>query len=100
MAIYKQEEIKDLVVPILLNYNVRKVILFGSYARNEADEDSDIDLYIDSNRELRGLGFLEAYEDVADVLCKELDMFEAVDIKKNTNIFKSIEKEGITLYEK
>ena len=45
------EEIKKRVVPILKNYPVDKAILFGSYAKGEADNKSDIDLIDESHIE-------------------------------------------------
>ena len=38
--------IKEKVTPICQKYNVKKAYLFGSYARNEATQDSDVDLHI------------------------------------------------------
>jgi len=37
-------EIRSAVIPLLKKYKAKKAILFGSYARNEADCHSDIDL--------------------------------------------------------
>ncbi len=45
--IYTIDEIKTLVVPIAKKYNLKSVILFGSYARNEATSESDIDFVVD-----------------------------------------------------
>lgn len=41
------EEIKSRAVPIAKKYGVKKLSLFGSYARGEADEKSDLDFLID-----------------------------------------------------
>ena len=38
------EEIKSRIEPIARQYRLNAVYLFGSYARNEATEKSDIDL--------------------------------------------------------
>ena len=38
--------LKEAVRKIIDNFNPEKIILFGSYARNEADEGSDIDFLI------------------------------------------------------
>lgn len=52
------EEIKEKTIPILRNYPVDKAILFGSYyAKGEATNNSDIDLYIGINGKLRGFDF-------------------------------------------
>jgi predicted nucleotidyltransferase len=41
------EHIKNVVTAYFRDKPVKKVYLFGSYARGEADEDSDADLLID-----------------------------------------------------
>ncbi|AEF95421.1 DNA polymerase beta domain protein region [Desulfotomaculum nigrificans CO-1-SRB] len=41
------ETIKAKVVPILKNYGVNRAYLFGSFARGEQTEDSDIDLLVE-----------------------------------------------------
>ena len=38
------EEIKERVTPICEKYKIDRMWLFGSYARGEADEKSDVDL--------------------------------------------------------
>lgn len=50
--IYSLQEIINICMPILKKYNIKKAYIFGSYARGEATEDSDIDIMIrktDSN---------------------------------------------------
>ena len=44
--IYSKSELADIVLPLLKKYRAEKAILFGSYARQEADSSSDIDLMI------------------------------------------------------
>lgn len=45
--VYTVDEIRDKIIPIAEKYNLSKVYLFGSYARGEADDDSDVDLAYD-----------------------------------------------------
>ena len=40
------EQIKSYVIPVVERYPVKKVILFGSYARGDAQETSDVDLVV------------------------------------------------------
>ena len=42
--IYTIDEIREKVKPIAEKYGIEKVWLFGSYARGEATEESDVDL--------------------------------------------------------
>lgn len=41
------ERIKELAVPILRQYGVEKAAVFGSYARGDQNQDSDIDILIE-----------------------------------------------------
>ena len=45
--IYSIQEIRDKITPICKNYNAKAAYLFGSYARGDADENSDIDIRLD-----------------------------------------------------
>lgn len=44
-SIYTIKEIKTIIKPILNKYGINGIYLFGSYARGEAKESSDIDIY-------------------------------------------------------
>ncbi len=58
---------------------VKKVYLFGSYARGEADEDSDVDLLIDWDYSKHiGLNYVFWKEEIKKLLNKEID-FVSVD---------------------
>ena len=46
--VYTIEEITQILKEILKDKPVYQVILFGSYAKNEANKNSDVDLIIDS----------------------------------------------------
>ena len=45
LMIYSIHEIQQRIAPVVKQYGVKAVFLFGSYARGEAREDSDIDLW-------------------------------------------------------
>jgi len=44
---YSLEELKEIIVPIAEKYHISKVYLFGSFARGDYNEQSDIDLRIE-----------------------------------------------------
>ena len=53
--IYTIDEISSRIRPVAEKYHLKAVYLFGSYARGEAREDSDIDLLVDlSGADLSG----------------------------------------------
>ena len=50
---YTVDEIKEIVAALATQYRAERIYLFGSYARGDADTDSDIDLRIDKGGHLR-----------------------------------------------
>jgi predicted nucleotidyltransferase len=74
--IYTIEEIKEKIRPIAEKYNLPAVYLFGSYARGEADEKSDIDICIDrSGTDIIGMFRLGGvYDDLDQSFDKSVDM--------------------------
>ncbi len=42
------KQIKQKIIPILNQYGIKEIYLFGSYSRGEANKDSDVDIYCDS----------------------------------------------------
>lgn len=72
--IYTLEEISRRVRPVAEKYKLNAVYVFGSYARGEAREDSDVDLLIDTTgADLSGFFAIGGlYSDLEDALGKEL----------------------------
>ena len=76
LAILKVEDIRAMVVPLLEKYDMRSASLFGSYVRNEADENSDIDLLLEGNPGFRPLNVFGVAEDLFRLSGKRVDVFE------------------------
>ena len=94
------EEIKEKTTPIFRNYPVNKAILFGSFARGDANSTSDIDLYIDTNGKLRGLDFVGLLELLVDALGIDIDLIDKSHIDANAFILREIRNGGMVIYEK
>lgn len=85
MCVYKIEEIAERVRPIAERYGISKVYLFGSYARGEATEESDVDLLVDAEN-VRGLFALGGvYTDLEEVLNKKIDLVTFDQLKQNSH---------------
>ena len=98
--IYTIDEIKMILKDILKNFEVKKAILFGSYAKNKPTATSDIDLVIDSEGKLLNIYFYGLLEDLVQKLQKNIDLFEISEIQKDSRIYNDIQKEGVVVYEK
>lgn len=68
------KQIKDKIIPILNKHNIHKIYLFGSYARGEAKNTSDVDIYCEPGdvKTFIDQGFLE--DELIDALGKEVDI--------------------------
>jgi len=98
--IYQINEIRTKLRPIFEAAPVYRAILFGSYAKGNATDQSDIDIVIDSKGELLNMAFYGVLEDIAAKLNKRVDLFEISELSRNAAICSAVEREGIVLYDK
>lgn len=61
------------IIPILKKFGVKKAALFGSYGRNDYDDQSDIDLLIEAPEGM-GIQFIILKHELEDVLQKKVDL--------------------------
>lgn len=98
--IYTIDEIKKILKEFLRDKPVYQVILFGSYAKHEATKESDVDLIIDTNAELKGFALLKLICQIEEKLKKNIDGFEKYEIIEDSSIDKEIKETGVVVYEK
>ena len=75
------EEIKKKILPILEDYRVKKIGLFGSYARGEIKENSDIDILIEIEKDISLLDFVGLKQEIEEALGEKVDLVEYDTIK-------------------
>ena len=97
-TIYTIDDIKAVLHPVFVKHSVKKAILFGSYVKGMANQNSDVDLLLDSG--LRGLQFVGLIDDVRSALDKEVDVFDETHIIPDSRISSEISKNGVVIYEK
>lgn len=99
--VYSIAEIIDIISPIVKDHGVDRVYLFGSYARGEANEYSDIDLCIDAAA-IRGMFAMGGlYADLEEALQKRLDIVTVKSLKYNTDVafVENMQKDRVLIYE-
>jgi predicted nucleotidyltransferase len=74
--VYTIEQLKERIVPIALKYDLPAVYLFGSYARGDATEDSDVDILVDkTGTALSGMFAMGGlYNDLCEAIEKSIDL--------------------------
>ena len=96
-------DIKKLTEPIFKEYGVEKAYVFGSYARGDYNENSDIDIII-SSKNIRSLLIIGAIlEALKLVLQKEVDLIEEECFEDDMDeidqeFYDKIKKERILIY--
>jgi len=82
-----------------INKPVLKAYLFGSYLREQADENSDIDILVELDYSRRiGLEFVQMQLDLQDLLQKKVDLLSENAISKYIRPY--INKEKRLIYER
>ncbi len=83
---YTLEEIKSILAkakPVLQKkYPLSELGIFGSYARGEANESSDIDVLVDFNGVI-GMQYFDLIEDIAVLFKSKVDVVSKRGIKPN-----------------
>ncbi len=69
----KQQTIQT-IKNYLLQYPVERVSLFGSFARNEATEDSDIDLLVRFKETIDLFAFVTITQELSELLGRKVDL--------------------------
>ena len=95
-AIYTVNDIKRILQPVFKKHNIKKAVLFGSYAKGEADAKSDIDIMVDCN--LRGLAFYGLLEDVVNAVGLQVDLLDRRQIIPASKIQTEIKNTGVVIY--
>ncbi|MDR1739961.1 MAG: nucleotidyltransferase domain-containing protein [Bacteroidales bacterium] len=96
-VIYSFREMKRRIKPFAKKYGVKKVYLFGSYAKGHANKDSDVDLFIEKGK-IRTLLELSGFKtDMEKALSKKVDVLTSTGI--DDEFVHLIENEMQLIYE-
>ena len=94
-------EIKKLTEPVFKEYGVEKAYIFGSYARGDYNENSDVDIII-SSKNIRSLLIIGAIlEALKLALKKEVDLIEEECFEEDEidqEFYDKIKKERVMIY--
>ena len=78
---------------------VKKAYLFGSYSRNEADENSDIDILVELDHTTPiGMKFFSYQDELEHILNKKVDLVSSEGLSKYVKPF--IDKDKVLIYER
>ena len=99
------DSIRLMILPAVLKYGIERATLFGSYARGEAKEDSDVDFLIECNGIDTMTEYLSLTDDLKTAIGKNVDivMYDALQTDRSRaakRLRQNIEKDKVIVYEK
>ena len=93
------EHIKQVIASFFSKKPVKKVWLFGSYARGDADDTSDVDVLVDIDyNALAGFEYFGWQDELAEKLKKNVDIVSAG--WENKYIKPFIDRDKLIIYER
>lgn len=95
-AQYSIDELRSIITPLAKAYGAERIYLFGSYARRDMTEHSDIDLRIDKGQ-IRGLALAGLLVDLEDALGVPVDLLTTSSLDER--FLSSIQDDEVLLYE-
>ena len=94
---YSIPELRSIVSPLAQKYGAERIYLFGSYARGNAHDGSDVDLRIDKGS-IRGLQFAGLLGDLEDALKTRVDLISTIGMDQK--FLDAIRSDEVLLYER
>lgn len=70
------DDLRSVILSLLVRYDLKRAFLFGSYARGEASDDSDIDLIVKRRAGSHRLSVYALGKDVREATGKRVGIFD------------------------
>ena len=75
------QQIKSIILPVLLKHKVTKAGIFGSFASNKATPQSDVDILVELTYPMSLLDFVGLKIELEDIVGRSIDLVEYKAIK-------------------
>ena len=103
--VYTLDELKIKIIPIAQKYDIPAVYIYGSYARGDASDNSDVDVLIQrKGSNIIGWMMGSLYEDLSESIGKGIDLMteealEQHDMRNRTPwLYDNLLKERVKIY--
>ncbi len=91
------EQIKEIITPFFIEYGITKSAVFGSYARGEETETSDVDLLFSIGKSMPLSKWNEMENQIQTAIGKRVDFIEYGTLPKRVE--QEVLKEAVVIYE-
>ena len=94
---YTINEIKEKTVPTAKEFGIKSMSLFGSYARGDANDDSDVDIFIDKGKMRSLISYYMFVQELEKVLNCHVDVVTTG--IEDKEFLQQIMIDGVLIYE-
>ena len=94
---FTAHEIEKSIKELLVRYNAEYALLFGSYARGEQTENSDIDVLVFGGENFKKSNIFAFAEELRRITGKSVDAFEICEVDKSTPFYENVMREGVKI---
>lgn len=93
--IYTTDQLLQIILPILKKYRAESALLFGSYARQEATQASDIDLLVIGGAEFEPTDVFCIADELHRATGKAVDVYELCELEQGSPFYNAVMSEGV-----
>ncbi len=92
-----EKQVQDAIKVLLRRYGAESAVLFGSYARGEQTDSSDIDVVVFGGKNFKKSNIFAFAEELRQMTGKDVDAFEICEVDPQTPFYQSVMEEGIKI---
>jgi predicted nucleotidyltransferase len=92
----KRDEVFKTVTSILAGHGAKRISVFGSYARGEADPQSDVDIIVEFSEKKSLLDIVGIEQELSEALGRKVDLLTEKSI--SPHLVERIKKETVVIY--
>jgi len=96
--VYTIDDLKMLLAPAFEAYPVRRGYVFGSYSRGEADENSDIDIFVEPSDGFKSYEVCGILSRAMKLSGKGVDCYSSLDFDEDSQTYRMILKDRVLIY--
>lgn len=89
------QDIFNIVKPLAEKYHIKEVYIFGSYARGEADCESDVDVLAIAGDGFSSSDIFAFGEELRIAFGKSVDAYEMQEINVGSDFYKSVMRDRV-----
>ena len=92
-----RKELIETIRMLVIRYHASSALLFGSYARGDESETSDVDVIVFGGENFKKTNVFSFAEDLRELTGKDVDAFEISEVNVGTPFYETIMREGVRI---